>query len=80
MSKFHTVSEGTLSCGIGVINAFGLYCDEDDKTNQNIVIVSYGGAYLELNSNKNLNQVLFSLLSIDLIEFSLLIFLLLVTN
>ena len=43
MSKFHTVSEDTLSCGIGVINAFGLYCDEDDKTNHNIVIVSYRG-------------------------------------
>ena len=41
MSKFHTVSEGTLSCGIGVINAFGLYWDEDDKTNHNIVIVFY---------------------------------------
>ena len=40
MSKFHLVGEGTLNCGIKVLNTFQLHCDEDGKTNHNTVIVS----------------------------------------
>ena len=38
MLKFHRLSVGTLDRGVGVINTFELYSDEDDKMKYNIEI------------------------------------------